>query len=167
MPHSSWLPADLKVVSLIKKLFRTHFDHVYFMNPIDWSFHTWAKDDNGHPLDDNRFYKFVRTVHHYKKDGSIWRTKEKFSFECSKYNFSEEKIDYKYDLLIILLDFLEYNEGPFWKTKRYIENRQLKLSDRYIQKMYLEDCVEEIEITKEEFDKRKVGKREFIRRINK
>lgn len=162
-----WLPADIEIISMIKNTYKSHFDHIYYMNPIDWSFHVWAKNDNGHQLDDNRFYKFVRTVYHYRKEGLKWRTKDKFAFECLKHKFSQEKIDEKYELLMNLLNFMENNEGPFLKTKRYKENRKLKFCDRYLQMMYFEGHVEKIEITKEEFNKRKIGKKEFIKRVNK
>lgn len=162
-----WLPADMSIISLIKKNYGVHFDHIYYMNPIDWSFHVWAKNDNEHQLDDNRFYKFVRTVYHYNKEGAKWRRRDKFFLECSKYNFTEEKIKDKYKLLLILLNFMENDEGPFLKKEKYKENGQLKFYDRYLQMMYIEDHVEEIEITKEEFGKKKIGKKEFIKRINK
>jgi hypothetical protein len=85
---------------------------------IDYSFNIWMSNypESFHPLDMQRFYRFVHTVKRFsrKKDGLFLREKINEFQKKNGIKLDDKKIDYFCDLFLHLLDFCkEYSYQPY------------------------------------------------------
>ena len=77
------------------------------VSPSEYSFAVWMNGHpfSGHPLDDKRFFRFVKTIIRYKN--YKYRDYQYFCEQVNKYlsNIDENKRDEKYYLMIKLIEF--------------------------------------------------------------
>lgn len=140
----------------------------YTMDPVEFSFMMWAKQfpESSHQCDLNRFYTFVVTLKKYKCGNSKWLKKDYFIKKCHKYNFfNDVMIDQRYNLLIDLFCFVDAEPVPIYRIERHLSNDD-SAEPKFFQKAVIDGKVYQIQITKEEFDKRLIGKRKFKKMIS-
>lgn len=82
---------------------------IRFKNQTEYAFIIWIDNhpESFHPLDMQRFYAFVKTVARYRS--KKWRDYEHFKQQILAHasHFSQENIDYFYDLMKSCLAFHE------------------------------------------------------------
>lgn len=93
-----------------------YMKYLYTYNPPEVAFHVWVSNFpfSGHPLDDERFYSFILTVHKYKRQGKKWRKRDYFIKRIREYGFrqDESELNEKYEQMILILDFIETKAFP-------------------------------------------------------
>lgn len=134
------------------------------MNPIEWTFNSWAINNTSHPLDRKKFYEFINTVYrYYKTDGRKWKNKLYFLKQCRKYNINEEEAIKKYELFNDIMDYKLLKPSSMSKISRNIFDGKKEVT--YIQSGFYDGEYPEIKITEDEFNKRKIGKKVFKNRV--
>lgn len=128
-------------------------------NPLEESFLAWLNfyPESMHPCDMDRFYVFVKRVIMY--NSKKWLKKEYFTKRILelKPNFDLDKIDILFERLRIIADYEKVYGGRGLVTNTEDPN--------IYQRMVINNIVYEVRITKEEFMRGGINKKEFISRL--
>ena len=140
----------------------------YTMDPVEFSFMMWAKQfpESPHPCDMDRFYTFVVTLKKYECGNKKWLKKDYFTKKCYKYKFFNDSIiEQRYNLLMTLFSFVKAEAVPISRIERNLSNDD-SAEPKFFQKAVIDGKVYQMQITKEEFDKRLIGIRKFKKMIS-
>ena len=134
----------------------------YLINPIEFTFHNWVSNNNYHPLDEKRFYTFVNTVwNYYKTEGYKWHNEDKFIKKCLEYKIGMNEAIKRFNELDIIINYKKSNAAIRCKKSKSSNDNN---DDTFIASYFLYGKLIQIKISKDEFDKKKIGKKEFLKR---
>lgn len=140
--------------------------HLYSYNPPEVAFHIWISNFpfSGHPLDDNRFYSFVFTVHRYKQQGKRWRNKSFFVKKIREYGHRQDESELisKYNEMIVILDFLESNLDPVFRKQSLLLRDEFEYhASNYIGRAVVNNKIVYRDISENDYKNNKVNKKTF------
>ena len=139
-------------------------DFFYNYNPCAIAFYFWVSLSpfGGHNMDLKRFYTFVNTVHHYAKEGKVWRDFDYFLNKVREYGYKhkEEIVRRKFDQMIEILQYLDIQEGFLPKKEKFKNRNQCDEWKYQARIVYKNNLIVE-DISKEEFENNKVSKKSF------
>ena len=128
--------------------------------PTEESFLIWMSNypESFHDLDDQRFYRFARCIFSY--NAKRWLNKEYFTKRILELNpnFQLDNIDEFYKQILI--------------SKKYNESTKLDCigidlnGDGYVQRQFINNEINEVTITKDEFFNKGISKKEFVARLS-
>ena len=139
--------------------------YLYSYNPPEIAFYIWMTNFpfSGHPLDDERFYSFVLTIHKYKRQGQKWRKREYFIRRIRDFGYcqEEDELNKRFDQLSSLLDFIETKTYPVFR-KRSLFNDEFEGTDvKYTARAIINGKLVYKEISDETYKSNKVTKKTF------
>lgn len=144
--------------------------YLYSYNPPEIAFHIWVSNYpfSNHPLDRQRFYSFIQTVHKYKRQGNRWRKKEYFIKRIRDYGFrqNEAELVAKFEEMIAILDFLESDHLPVVRKQHLLRNEFANHLSDYIARAVVNNKLLLLDISKNDYDGGKVNKNTFKKQSN-
>ena len=131
--------------------------------PVEVAFHIWVNNYpfSSHPLDDQRFYSFISTVHRYSVEGKKWRQQQYFIKMIRQYGCcqDEEELIEKHRQMILILDYLESEHYPIFHKQRLFASDDCDSS--YSARTVIEGEMVSVNLSKDEFDNNKVNLQTF------
>ena len=144
--------------------------YLYSYNPPEIAFHIWVSNYpfSNHPLDRERFYSFVQTIHKYKKQGNRWKKKQYFIKRIRDYGFQQDESELvaKYEEMIVILDFLELDHSPINKKQHLLRGEFADRLSDYIARAVVNDKLCLVDISKDDYDDDSVNKNTFKKQSN-
>ncbi len=128
--------------------------YVYNYNPTEIAFSMWVRNfpESDHPLDEMRFYVFVKTCCRYKEDRLKWMRAGYFAKRCKKAGLvDDEKIESKKRFLEMYVQMLLLDVHPIPRTDFYFEGSGSDYAACYADG---ESKLHFVDISEEEYDRR-------------
>lgn len=131
--------------------------------PVEIAFHIWVSNYpfSGHPLDDQRFYSFVSTIHRYSVEGKKWRQQQYFIKRIRQYGYHQDESELieKYHQMMLILDYLESEHYPIFHKQRSFVSDDYESS--YSARTVVNGEMINISISEDEFNNNKVNLKTF------